>query len=52
MDILQTDSGMQFTPKYFQEGRYVHGAQLTLASPEHQERNGQVEVIYGKHCKL
>ena len=37
MEKIQTDSGMQFTPKDFQEGLSVHGVILVLAAPNHQE---------------
>ena len=42
--IIQTDSGTQFTSKESQEGIYVRGLRLALAAPDHQEMNGQVEV--------
>ena len=44
MDRIQTDAGKHFTPKEFQEGLYVHGLLLALATPDHKEINGQVEV--------
>ena len=44
MEITQTDSDMQFTYKEFQKGLSIRGLQLVLASPDHQETNGQVEV--------
>ena len=36
MEIVQTDTGMQFISKEFQEGLYVRGLQLTLVAPENQ----------------
>ena len=44
MEIIQTESGTQFTSKYFQKGLFVHGLQLELYAPDHQETNSQVEV--------
>ena len=44
MEIIQTDSGTQFTPKYFQEGIYVPRLKLSLVASEYQKMNGQVEV--------
>ena len=40
--IIQTNPGMQFTSKEFQEGLYVRGVRLSLAAPYHQEMNVQV----------
>ena len=40
MEGIQTDSGAQFTSKDFQEGISVHGVQLALVAPDHQEING------------
>ena len=46
MERNQNYSGTQFTSKEFQEDLTVHGVQIALASPDHQEMNGQVEVIW------
>ena len=48
MEIIQNDSGTQFTSKEFQEGISVRGVRLELAAPDHQEINGQVEVTWKK----
>ena len=42
MEIIQTDTGTQFTSKEFQEGLSVCGLQISSAAPDHQEMNGQV----------
>ena len=44
MEIIKTDSGTQFNFKEFQEGLSVRGVLLSLASSDHQETNGQVEL--------
>ena len=44
MDIVQTGAGMQFTSKEFQEVISARGVKLALAAPDHQGKNGQVEV--------
>ena len=44
MEIIQTDAGTRFTSKEFQEVLSIRGVQLTLASSDHQEMNGKVEV--------
>ena len=48
MERIQTDDGMQFSSKEFQEGLSVCGVRLELVAPHHQEKNGQVEVIWRK----
>ena len=45
MEINQTDAGTQFTLQVFREGLSIHGVQLALATPGHQEMNYQVEFI-------
>ena len=44
MEIIKTDAGMKFASKEFQEGLSVHGVQLSLSAPDHQDMNGQVEL--------
>ena len=44
MERIQTDAGTQFTSKDFQGGLSLSGVRLTLAAPDHQEINAQVEV--------
>ena len=46
MERIQTDAGMQFTSKEFQEGTSVCGVQLALAATYYQKMNGQVEVAW------
>ena len=48
LELTQTDAGTQFTSKGFQEGIYVCGVQLTSVTPDHQEMNGQVELMWRK----
>ena len=36
MEIIQTDAGMQFTSKEFQEVLSVHGVLLALLAPYHR----------------
>ena len=43
-DIIQTDTGTQFTLKDFQEVLSVRRVQISLAAPDHQEMNGKFEV--------
>ena len=44
LEIFSADSGTHFTLTEFKEECQTHGVNLTLAEPEHQEINGQVEV--------
>ena len=46
MDRIQTYSGTHFTSKEFHEGLYLHVLRLSLAAPDHQEMNVQVEVTW------
>ena len=46
MEIIQTDSGTQFTSKEFQEGLSARELYIALEQPDHQETNGQVEVTW------
>ena len=39
MEIIQTDSGMQFTSKEFHEGLSLRGVRLALAAPYHHKIN-------------
>ena len=48
MERIQTDAGMQFISREFQEGLYVREVRLSLAEPDHHEINGQVEVTWQK----
>ena len=40
------DAGTQFTLTEFKNERQTRGLRLTLAAPEHQEMNKQVEVTW------
>ena len=48
LKIILSDAGSQFTSTYFKEECQTCGVHLTLAAPEHQEMNGQVEVTWRK----
>ena len=43
LEIISADSGTQFTLTKFKEECQTRGVRLTLAAPEHQEINLQVE---------
>ena len=44
LERISADAGTQFTSTEFKEECQIRGFCLTLAAPEHQEMNGQVEV--------
>ena len=44
LEKISSDSGTQFTSTEFREEYENYGVNLTLAAPEHQETNKQVEV--------
>ena len=46
LEIITSDPGSQFTWTEFKEEFQTRGVHLTLAAPEHQEMNGQVEVTW------
>ena len=46
MEIIQPESGSQFTSKEFQKGLSIRGVRLSLSAPDHQEFYGQVEVTW------
>ena len=46
LDRISADAGMQFTSTKFKDECQTRGVRLTLAAPEHQEMNGQVEVTW------
>ena len=46
LEIISADAGTQFTITKFKEECQIRGVCLTLAAPEHQEMNGQVEVTW------
>ena len=46
LERISAYAGTQFTLTKFKMGFQIFGVCLTLASPEHQEMNGQVEVTW------
>ena len=46
LERISADAGTQFTSTEFKEEFQTRGVRLTLAAPEHQEMNGQVEVTW------
>ena len=46
IERISADAGSQFTSTEFKEECQTHGVHLTLAAPEHQETNRQVEVTW------
>ena len=46
LERISADAGTQFTSTKFKEECQIRGVCLTLAEPEHQEINGQVEVTW------
>ena len=46
LEIISADAGTQFTSTEFKDECQTCGVRLTLAAPEHQEMNGQVEVTW------
>ena len=46
LERTSADAGTQFTSTDFKEECQTRGVRLTLAAPEHQEMNGQVEVTW------
>ena len=46
LERISADAGMQFTLTEFKDECQTRGVRLTLAAPEHQEMNGQVEVTW------
>ena len=43
LEIISADAGMQFTSTEFKDESKTCRVRLTIAEPEHQEMNGQVE---------
>ena len=48
LEIISADAGTQFTSTEFKEQFQTCRVHLTLAAPEHQKMNGQVEVMWRK----
>ena len=46
LERISADAGKQFTLTEFKDEFQTNGVCLTLAAPEHQEMNGQVEVTW------
>ena len=46
LERISAYAGTQFTSTEFKEEFQTHRFRLTLAAPEHQEMNGQVEVTW------
>ena len=44
LERISADAGTQFTSTEFKDECQTCGVSLTLAAPEHQDMNGQVEV--------
>ena len=44
LENISADAVTQFTSTEFKEECQICGVHLTLAAPEHQEMNGQIEV--------
>ena len=47
LEIISADAGTQFTSTEFKDECQTRGVRLTLAAPENQETNRQVEVTWG-----
>ena len=52
LEKISADAGTQFTSAEFKQECQTRGVHLTLAAPEHQEMNGQVEVTWRKMCTI
>ena len=46
LERISADTGTKFTSTEFKKEYQTRGVHLTLAAPEHQEINGQVEVTW------
>ena len=46
LERISADVGTQFTSTEFKDECQTCGVRLTLAAPEHQEMNGQVEATW------
>ena len=52
LERISADAVKQFTSKKFKGECQIRGVCLTLAAPEHQEMNGQVEVTWRTLCTV
>ena len=52
LERISVGAGTQFTSTEFKDECQTHRVSLTLAAPEHQEMNGQVEVTWRTLCTV
>ena len=52
LERISADAGTQFTSTEFKDECQTRRVRLTLAAPEHQEMNGQVEVTWRMLCTV
>ena len=52
LERISADAGTYFTSTELKEECQTRGFRLTLAAPEHQEMNGQVEVTWRTLCTI
>ena len=52
LERISADAGMQFTSTEFKEECQTRGFRSTLAAPQHQEINRQVEVTWRTLCTV
>ena len=52
LERISADAGTQFTSTEFKEELQTLRVRLTLAAPEHQDMNGQVEVTWRTLCTV
>ena len=52
LERISADAGTQFTSAQLKYECQTSGVRLTLAAPEHQEMNGQVEVTWRTVCTV
>ena len=52
LERISVDAGTQFNSTEFRDEYQTRGVQLTLATHEHQDMNGQVEVTCITFCTV
>ena len=52
LERISADAGTQFTSTEFKDECQTCGVRLTLAAPEHQDINRQVEVTWRTLCTV
>ena len=52
LERISADAGTQFTSTEFKDECQTRGVRLTLAAPENQEMNRQVEVTWRTLCTV